>query len=184
MTIIITGILVFIARVVDVTLGTLRTLSIVSGRMKTAFVLGFIEISIWLFMISKVLNDIFENPLLGVFYSLGFATGNVVGIMLEKRISFGHIVIKVIVPFSEKKLANALRQSGYAVTTFDGEGMKGPVTELYIACQKDEVNKILSHIKTKVPEPFYITQQAAGVSRIFRPTLQQPTGWRSVMKKK
>ncbi|MDH5720973.1 MAG: DUF5698 domain-containing protein [Spirochaetia bacterium] len=184
MPILITGILIFLARVIDVTLGTLRTLSIVTGKMKTAFLLGFVEISIWLFIISKVLEDILREPILGVFYSLGYATGNVVGIMIEKKISFGHTVIRVIIPLAEKQLADKIREAGFAITTFIGEGMKGPVTELCIACQKDESEKIISIIKRQIPVPFYITEQAIDISRIFRPSFQQPTGWRSVFKKK
>ncbi|MDH5717959.1 MAG: DUF5698 domain-containing protein [Spirochaetia bacterium] len=184
MSIILMGILIFIARVIDVTLGTLRTLSIVSGRMIIAFLLGFVEISIWLFMISKVLADIYENPVLGIFYSLGFATGNAVGIMIEKKISFGHIVIRVIIPFAEKNIADKIREAGFAITTFDGDGLKGRVTELCVACQKDESRKILAIIKTQVPNPFYIAEQAVGISRIFRPSYLQTTGWRSVLKKK
>ncbi len=184
MTVILTGILVFLARVIDVTLGTLRTLSIVNGMMKTAFVLGFVEISLWLAVIARVMADIYESPMLGIFYSLGFATGSAVGIIIERRISFGQVVLRVMVPSSEKGLAGKVREAGFAVTTFDGEGMKGPITELCTACQKDEIGKILSIIKETVPEPFYITEQAAGVSRLFRPTLQQPTGWRAVLKKR
>jgi len=184
MSILLTGLLVFLARVIDVTLGTLRTLSIVNGMMKTAFVLGFIEISLWLVVISKVMADIYESPVLGVFYSLGFATGSAVGIMIEKRIAFGHVVLRVIIPFSEKEVAQTVRDSGHALTTFDGEGMKGPITELCIACQKDEIGKILAIIKTEVPEPFYITEQAASMSRLYRPTLQDPTGWRAILKKR
>lgn len=182
--ILLTGFFVFLARVIDVTLGTLRTLSIVNGMMKTAFVLGFIEISLWLIVISKVLSHIYKSPVLGVFYALGFATGSAVGIIIEKRISFGHVVLRVIIPLTEKGLADKVRQAGYAVTTFDGEGMKGPVTELCIACQKDEAGRILSIIKTVIAEPFYITEQVTGMSRFYRPILQQPTGWRSTLKKK
>ena len=184
MSIILTGLLVFITRVIDVTFGTLRTLSIVNGRMTTAFLLGFAEISIWLFMISKVLADIYEKPVLGIFYSLGFAAGNAVGIMIEKKISFGSIVIRAIIPFAEIKLAEKIRNAGFVITTFDGEGAKGRVTELCIACQKNESGKILTIIKTQIPKPFYIIEQAVSVSKVFRSTYQQPTGWRSILKKK
>lgn len=184
LTVILTGLLVFLARVVDVTLGTLRTLSIVNSMMKTAFVLGFIEISLWLVVISKVLADIYHSPLLGVFYALGFATGSAVGIMIEKRISFGHVVLRIIIPSSEKSLVEKVRQAGYGLTTFEGKGMKGPVIELCIACQKDETGRILSIIKKVIPEPFFITEQVTGSSRFYKPILQQPTGWRATLKKK
>jgi len=86
-----TGILVFLARVADVSMGTMRTISIVRGRTKTAFVLGFVEISLWLVVIAAVLASISSRPILGIFYALGFSTGNVAGILLERRIAFGQV---------------------------------------------------------------------------------------------
>ena len=84
------GVLVFSSRVVDVSLGTMRTICIVQGRSKTAFVLGFFEVTLWLLVLSSVMNEILLRPVLMVFYALGFSTGNVVGIRLERKIGFGH----------------------------------------------------------------------------------------------
>ena len=83
------GILVFLARIVDVSVGTLRTISIIQGRSKVAFVLAFIETTVWLLVLSAVLPQVMNSPILGVFYAFGFATGNVVGIMVEKRLGNG-----------------------------------------------------------------------------------------------
>ena len=83
------GILVFFARIIDVSVGTFRTISIVHGRTKIAFFLAIIEISVWLIVLSQVLPRVVEKPLLGVFYAFGFATGNVVGILVEKRLAMG-----------------------------------------------------------------------------------------------
>ena len=85
------GILIFLARVADVTLGTVRTMSIVQGRTKMSFFLGFVEISMWLAVISAVISKIATSPILGFFYALGFSTGNVVGIMIERKLAFGNI---------------------------------------------------------------------------------------------
>jgi len=84
------GIFVFIARIVDVSVGTLRTISIVQGRTKLSFFLAFIETSVWLVVLSAVLPKVMETPLLGLFYAFGFATGNVVGILVEKRLAMGY----------------------------------------------------------------------------------------------
>ena len=87
LTTIITGILLFFARVVDVSMGTIRTISIVHGRTKMAFFLGFLEIGMWLAVISAVVSKIYERPILGIFYALGFSTGSVVGILIEKKLA-------------------------------------------------------------------------------------------------
>ena len=178
------GIAVFLARVADVTMGTVRTISIVQGRTKIAFFLGFLEVSIWLVVISAVVNDILNKPLLGIFYALGFSTGNVVGIKLEKRLAFGHMILRVISTCNGRKMADKIRDSGYAVTTFEGEGKCGAVTMLYVVCRRRDLCDILPLVEAVEPSAFYITEQAGSVSKIFRPSMQPLTGWRAVFKKK
>jgi len=133
-----TGALIFVARVVDVSLGTVRTISTVQGRTKTAFSLGFIEVSMWLIVISAVVNTIGEKPMLGVFYALGFSTGNVVGILMEKRLAFGHVVLRIISAHKGREIAGKMRAAGFGVTTFQGEGLTGSVTELFIVSRSEE----------------------------------------------
>ncbi|MEW5803565.1 MAG: DUF5698 domain-containing protein [bacterium] len=179
-----TGIAIFLARVVDVTLGTVRTISIVQGRIETAFVLGFLEVSIWLMVITTVVDKVKDKPVLGIFYALGFSTGNAVGIVLEKKLSIGHAVLKIISPRSSQKMAEQIRELGYAVTTFAGEGISGPVTELCIVCKKSNLKGIVSTVKKIDPDAFYIIEHVGSVSKLTHPSLQQPTGWRAIFKKK
>ncbi|HVO85261.1 MAG TPA: DUF5698 domain-containing protein [Syntrophobacteria bacterium] len=178
------GILIFFARVTDVSMGTMRTISIVQGRTKIAFVLGLVEISIWLMVITAVVNDVMTKPLLGVFYALGYSTGNVVGIKLERRLAFGHIIFRVISTCNGRKMADKVRDAGYALTTFQGEGKCGPVTMLYVVCRRRDLNEIIPLVKSVEPDAFYITEQPGSVSKIFRPALQPLTGWRATFKKK
>jgi uncharacterized protein YebE (UPF0316 family) len=178
------GIVICLARIVDVSMGTMRTISIVQGRTRIAFVLGFLEVSIWLMVISAVVNDVMTKPLLGIFYALGFSTGNVVGIKLERRLAFGHIIFRVISTCNGRKIADTVRDSGYAVTTFEGEGKCGPVTMLYVVCRRRDLNEIIPLVKSIEPDAFYITEHAGSVSKIFRPALQPLTGWRAIFKKK
>jgi uncharacterized protein YebE (UPF0316 family) len=179
-----TGILIFLARIGDVTIGTVRTFSIVQGRTKMAFFLGFVEISVWLIVISAVVTKITSSPLLALFYALGFSTGNVVGIMVEKKLAFGNIILRVITRQDSGKMRDTIREVGYGVTTFQGEGMNGPVMELYIVCRRKDLKEIMPIITRIDPDAFYTTEQAGIVSRMYRPTLQTPTGWRAIFKKK
>lgn len=180
----ITGVLILLARTADVTMGTLRTISIIRGKSRTAFFLGFIEVSIWLVVIAAVLNEVINKPILGIFYALGFSMGNVVGILIERQISSGNVVLRVISPRNGRKLAQTIRQYGYGVTTFDGEGLSGPVTMLYIVCMKKDMENLITEIKRIVPDAFYIIEQGGSVSKIQRPFVQTPTGWRAILKKK
>jgi uncharacterized protein YebE (UPF0316 family) len=182
--IILTGIAIFLARIVDVSLGTLRTISIIQGRTRVAFWLGFGEIIIWLWVISTVIPKIREIPVLAIFYAFGFASGNLVGIRLEKRLAFGHIIIRVISKDHHKKMADTIRRAGYAVTIFQGEGMSGPVFELYIVCRRKCLREIVGMIKAIEPDAFYTTEQAGEVSRLYRPFMTPVTGWRAILKKK
>ncbi len=178
------GLVVFFARVSDVTLGTVRTISIVHGRTRIAFFLGFIEVSIWLLVVARVLQEVSAKPILTVFYALGFSTGNVVGILLERRIAFGHTVLRVISPEHGDRIAETLRAAGYAVTTFLGEGLSGGVRMLVVVFPRKELQDVLTLVKKVSPQAFYVTEQAGNVSKIYRPTLQPGTGWRAVLKKK
>lgn len=178
------GIVIFLSRVADVTLGTIRTLAIVQGRTKLAFVLGFFEVSIWLIIISTVVHQIAENPLLGVFYALGYATGNVAGIKLERKIGQGFNIVRIITLRHGEAMAARLREMGFGVTTFQGQGRSGPVTELYAVCRRRHVAIILAAVREIDAEAFYITEQAGSVNKILLPVGVPPTGWRAVLKKK
>ncbi|HEY7751042.1 MAG TPA: DUF5698 domain-containing protein, partial [Ignavibacteriaceae bacterium] len=174
------GILVFLARVIDVSVGTLRTISIVQGRTKLSFVLAIIETSVWLLVLSAVLPKVIEAPLLGVFYAVGFATGNVVGILVEKRLAMGYTNFRIITSRFAKEITNALRAKGFAVTTFEGEGKDGKVTEIYVASERKDLPALIKLVKEIEPDAFYIAEQAGFISKIRRPTMVPATGWRGV----
>jgi len=178
------GILIFLARVVDVSVGTLRTISIVQGRTKIAFFLAFIETSVWLLVLSAVLPQVMHTPILGLFYAFGFATGNVVGILVEKRLAMGYANFRIITSKHVKEITNSLREKGFAVTTFEGEGKDGKVTEIYVASERKNLSLLVKIVKEIEPDAFYIAEQAGYMSKIRRPTMVPTTGWRGVQKKK
>ncbi|MEW5908445.1 MAG: DUF5698 domain-containing protein [Thermodesulfobacteriota bacterium] len=179
-----TGALIFIARIGDVSLGTIRTIVTVQGRSIVAFFLGIFEILIWITVVSTVVHKIKAQPVLALFYAFGYATGNVVGIAVERRLALGIMVLRVISRRAGKQLAEKIREFGQPVTIFPGEGRSGPVMELLIACRRKDVKKMLEIIHLEDPDAFYITEMARDVRRGVAPTFFQPTGWRSIFKKK
>ncbi len=178
------GMIIFFARICDVAVGTVRTIVTVQGRSEVAFLLGVIEVIIWITIVSTVVSKVKESPILIIFFALGFATGNVVGIIVERKLAFGTIILRIITATKGKSMADHLRKIGQPVTTFIGEGMMGQITELYVACRRRDLKLLLPIIREEDPCAFYITEQANDVSKILRPFHTPITGWRSVFKKK
>ncbi|MGC9452687.1 MAG: DUF2179 domain-containing protein [Oceanipulchritudo sp.] len=182
--VLITGLLIFLARVVDVSLGTLRTLVTVQGRMAMAFLLGLVEVTIWLYVITGIVGMVQESPILVVFYAFGFSTGNIVGIWVEKKLAIGHVILRLLTARHGPEMAKAIRDLDFRVTEFQGHGRRGPVSELYVVCDRRDLNRIMGCAQGIDPNVFYITETPGQVRR-FRKTMTSPmTGWRAVMKRK
>lgn len=178
------GIIVFFARIIDVSAGTVRTISIVQGRMKIAFFLGLIEVSMWLMVLSAVLQKVMESPVLAVFYAVGFSTGNVVGILIEKKLAMGYTNLRIITALNGRTIAEQIRAKGYRATIFEGEGKDSKVIEVYVVCERKALPELITIVKEIEPTAFFITEQVGIVSKMIRPMMVPATGWRAVHKKK
>jgi uncharacterized protein YebE (UPF0316 family) len=176
------AIAIFLLRIVDVSVGTIRTIAVVNGRIRVSVLLGFIEVLIWITVISQVIARVKENPLILFAYAGGFATGNAVGIALERKLAFGYVVIRIISDGKGKEIAERLRAMGQPATVFYGEGRTGPRALVYASCARRDMGKILKAAKTIDPDMFYVVERASEASHIEM--LPQPTGWRSVLKRK
>ncbi len=178
------GLFIFFARICDVSIGTVRTIMTIQGRTIISFILALFEITIWVLVASTVINQVKEKPILVVFYAFGYATGNVVGIMVERKLAFGIIILKLITRKAGQEIADFLRQKGQPVTIFIGEGMKGPVSELYIACRRRDLKWILPEVKKMDDQIFYVIEHARDMSAVLKPIYTPMGGWRSVFKRK
>lgn len=176
-----TGLAIFFARIGDVSLGTVRTIVTIQGRGALAFGLAIFEILIWITVVSTVVQKISDRPILALFYALGFATGNMVGIAVEGKIALGFVILRVITRTAGRRMAERLRGMGQPVTVFRGEGMHGPVEELYIACRRRDLKRILAAATAEDPEAFYLTEPARDVRRFARPA---GAGWRGLLRRK
>lgn len=142
--------LILIAKVVEVTLTTLRIILLNKGFRIQATIISFFEIMIWVFVASTVLNGIAEDPVRGLIYGLGFALGVYVGSIIEEKLAFGRVLLQVIVDEElEENVVSALRESKYAVTVMEGKGKdsKKAVLFMFLNRKKKEVaiDIILNH---------------------------------------
>lgn len=140
--------LIFISRIIEVSLGTLRIILVNKGYRKQGSILSFFEVMIWVLVASRVINGINEQPLKAIIYSLGFAAGVYLGSVLENILAFGRVLIQVITTVDMGKIiVQTLRGEGIAVTTVDARGKDTEKTVLMIYANRrgndDIINKVL-----------------------------------------
>lgn len=115
--------LILVSKAIEVSMGTLRHILVNRGYKKEGAFIAFFEITLWVFIASKVITNISAAPIKGVIYSLGYALGVYFGSKLENKLAFGKILIQVNTSVNnEEVMANALRDSGLGVTTLDAKG--------------------------------------------------------------
>ena len=149
--------LVFCARVLDVTLGTLRIIFISQGKRNLAPVLGFVEVFIWITIVSQIVGYA-HNMLAYVAYAAGFAAGNYLGMYIESRIAIGTQVVLAIVQEHAERMNAKLHSAGYGVTCVDGQGANGPVKLVYTIVPRRNLEEVLTIIHETHPKAFLSIQ--------------------------
>jgi uncharacterized protein YebE (UPF0316 family) len=149
---------VFFARVVDVTLGTLRIIFTSRGKKVLAPLLGFVEVFIWVSVIAQITKG--ANNVVAYFaYAAGFATGNYVGMFIENKLAIGMLVVRVIIPNHVQELTKALSDKGYGVTRVDAHGSQGPVNLIYTIVQRKNLPEVADIIQREYPNAFFTVEE-------------------------
>jgi len=146
-------IMVFIARVADVSLGTLRIIFISRGKRNLAPILGFFEVFIWITVVSQIVSHA-HNIVAYLAYAAGFAAGNFVGMYIEDRLAIGTQIIRLIIQNDPNELATNLHNAGYGVTCVNGQGTTGPVTLVYTVVKRKEIPRVINIINQTHPNAF------------------------------
>ena len=144
---------VFLAKLFEVSLATMRLVLINRGEKLKGAIIGFVEIMIWAILASNVLSDLSEDPFKLVVYCLAFSCGNYVGVILEGKLAIGVAQIQVVVSTGKTSaLSTALREKGFGVTAVAGDGMEGPVDILMIYVKRKSVPEALTIINEFSPQ--------------------------------
>lgn len=160
------ALIIFFARVCDMALDTVRVLFVVRGRKGLAWVLGVAQALIFVVAISSVLSGPL-NVISVLAYSIGFATGNVIGMMIEERLAVGHIQLTIISPTRGSAITEQMRATGYAVTEIFGRGKSGTVTILHVGVKRKEVSDVETLILEVDPQAFITMEDVRTVRRGF-----------------
>ncbi|MDD5476201.1 MAG: DUF2179 domain-containing protein [Syntrophales bacterium] len=146
--------LIFSARIVDVSLGTIRIIYVSRGLKYVSPIVGFFEIMIWLLAIGQIFQNL-TNPIYYLAYALGFASGNFVGIIIEERLAMGRVAVRIITQVEASGLISALRKEGYGVTAVNAEGSMGPVKLIFTIVDRGELEHVVNLVKTFNPKAFF-----------------------------
>ena len=146
--------LIFIARVIDMSMSTVRTLMVMQSRKLTAAAIGFFEVGIYVTILGKVVDGL-ENPWNLLAYCAGFATGNYVGIMLENKIALGNLSAQIILKTANNQmLVDTLRKEKFGVTAIEGQGIEGPREILTVALNRKDLQRLQKVVDSVDPNAY------------------------------
>ncbi len=156
--------LIFVARMLDVSLGTVRIIFVSRGLKFLAPLVGFFEVIIWLLAIRVIIQNL-NNVACYIAYGAGFAMGTFIGLQIEKKIAIGNSLIRVITQKDATELIEHLREKNYGVTSIDAEGVKGKVHVIYIIIRRHDIVNVAGIISEFNPQAFYTIEDIRLVSR-------------------
>ncbi|RCW38629.1 uncharacterized protein YebE (UPF0316 family) [Marinilabilia salmonicolor] len=170
--------LIFIARVADVSIGTIRIVFVSKGLKLLAPLLGFFEIFIWLLAMTKVFENL-DNWLYFIAYSAGFAIGNYIGLLIEEKLALGYANLQIITQKSGIDLARKLSDEGFGVTWNDANGSRGEVTVIYCVIKRSNFKRVTEIIKKYNPRAFYTIEDIRFANQGVFPmrTIQRSVGY-------
>jgi len=155
--------MIFLARICDVSIGTMRIIFVSKGKKYIAPVLGFFEVLIWITAISKIMQNL-DNYVNYIAYAAGFATGNYVGMIIEEKVAMGFQMIRVFTHQNGPGLVQSLNSNGFGATTVEAQGAKEKVHIIYTIVQRTELGHVLGIIDEFNPKAFYTIEDVRTVN--------------------
>lgn len=146
--------LIFLARLTDVSLSTLRIVLVTMGKRNIAPVIGFVEALVWLLAIGQIMQNL-NNVMSYLAYATGFAMGNYCGMYLEQRLALGMAMVRIITNRTATGLIEALKSSNYRFTHIDAKGKYGEVSVIFSVVKRKELTKFIKIIQQHNPNAFY-----------------------------
>jgi uncharacterized protein YebE (UPF0316 family) len=163
--------LIFLSRIADVSLGTVRLIFVSRGMKYVAPLVGFFEVLIWILVIGQIMQHL-SNPICYIAYAGGFATGNFIGILIAEKLSLGLAMIRIITPKEIDGFTDCLREKRYGVTCIEGQGANGPVQVVFTIVQRREVDAVVELITRLNPQAFYTVEDVDFAERGVFPRRQ------------
>ena len=155
--------LIFTARIIDVTLGTMRIVFVSRGLKYIAPIIGFFEVIIWLLALRVIMQNL-NNALCYVAYAGGFGSGTYIGMYLEKKMAMGRGILRLITRKDAAPLISCLRESGFGVTSLKAQGNEGEVHLVFMVIKRGDFNRLTKLIQEYNPNAFYTLEDVRFVN--------------------
>ncbi len=155
-------VIIFVLRLLDVGMATVRIVLLGRGRRGPASLLGFFEALIWVLAIARVFDGL-DDPARMVAFALGFAAGTYAGSLVEEWMALGHALIRVVSPIATVPVAPILREEGYGATVLNGDGLAGEVKVTFCVVPRKKVYSVMRLIHAANPDVFVTVEQTSTV---------------------
>ena len=150
---------IFFARLIDVSLGTLRTINTVKGRDLVASLIGLVEITVWFLIVKEALNTDNNSIWIVISYALGFSVGTYIGGKISKRFIKSNLEVQVILSTRDDNIVNKIREEGYGVTAIEVNGSKNEKYMLYIQIRDQSFEHLKNIIKRLDKKAFIVVNE-------------------------
>lgn len=150
--------LIFLARICDVSINTIRIIYMLGERRFTATLLGFFEAFIWLLVIREIFKHL-DNWLCYVAYPAGFACGIFVGMIIEEKIAYGKVIVRIITRKDITQLITYLNIQHFRFTKVNAEGPDGHETLVFTVLERERLDDLLNKLKELIPTAFYTVEK-------------------------
>lgn len=158
-------IFVFVAKVVEVTLTTVRIIIVNRGFKLSGALVSFIEVLIWVFVASQVVKDVQTAPLLGIIYALGYSVGVFVGTTIEKMLAFGKVMLNLIIPLeSEPEVSKYIRDQKIGLTTIEAKGLNSQRVFLILYTNRKKIDELKKGILCIEPKALIAENDVVTIS--------------------
>lgn len=164
----ITYLAIFIAKTIEVSLGTLKTVLLTKGERVVAALIGFVEICIWLVVMSTVITGISDDPLKGLMYAMGYSSGCMLGSYIESLLALGVTTLTVIIDSDKAScLSTYLRNEGFAITEVCASGKDTEKIMMYIGAPRKSIMMLKKLIIEKEPQAMIFSTEMKPISGGF-----------------
>lgn len=152
-------ILIFCSRIVDVSLGTIRTTIVVKGKSLIGSLIGFVEVTVWFVVVEQVLSMADNNLLIIISYALGFSAGTYIGGKLTNVLFKSKLGIQIITSNKSQELVNALRENGFAVAVMNINSLKIKKYMFFCEIDSNRLHELKQIINQFDPKAFYVVNE-------------------------
>ncbi len=174
--IIILPLLIFFARILDVSINTIRIIFVMGGRRGTSTILGFFESLIWLLAIGQIFQHI-DNVYSYIAYPAGFAAGIYVGMLIEEKLAYGKVVVRLITQEPLAPLLQFLKERDWRYSFVDAESARGQEQLLFCVIKRESLPVLLNQFSMNYPNGFYTIESVKSANETGILTEEAPRRW-------